>query len=315
VWDGEVFNLAHLFVGSQGTLGILNRATVRLTHELPHKKMFVVFFKDWNEMPEFVNRVLPFDPESLEAFDEATLKLGIRFMPEIARKVGVSFMKFAFRFFPEVLLGMKLHGLPKLIILIELAERDEGVLTEKCRTIEAMLHDAGYVHRVLSNKGEEDKYWTMRRESFNLLRQHVKGKRTAPFIEDFCVDPSRVPEFLPRVQKLLRDNDIAINIAGHAGNGNFHIIPLMDLRVESEREKILRVADEFYTLVHEYGGSISAEHNDGILRTPYLHEMFTPRMLELFQEVKDIFDPQNIFNPGKKVGGSREYLRRHIATS
>jgi FAD/FMN-containing dehydrogenase len=89
----------------------------------------------------------------------------------------------------------------------------------------------------------------------------------------------------------------------------------MDLTKENERQKILSVADEYYKLVKEFGGSISAEHNDGILRTPFLGAMFSPRMLELFKEIKNIFDPHNIFNPGKKVGISREYLLKHIATT
>ena len=153
----------------------------------------------------------------------------------------------------------------------------------------------------------------MRRESFNLLRKHVNNKRTAPFIDDFCIKPEKMPEFLPKALKILKDHGIEANIAGHAGNGNFHIIPLMDLTKESERAKILAVSDKFYTLVGKFGGSITAEHNDGIIRTPYLGKMYSPKVLELFKKTKEIFDPQNIFNPGKKVNGSVEYLEKHIA--
>jgi len=122
-----------------------------------------------------------------------------------------------------------------------------------------------------------------------------------------------VPAFLPRALKILKDYGIDTNIAGHAGNGNYHIIPLMDLRKESERAKITAVADKFYDLVAEYKGSITAEHNDGIIRTPYLSKMYSPKVLELFEKTKEIFDPQNIFNPGKKVNGTIEYLEKHIA--
>jgi FAD/FMN-containing dehydrogenase len=257
VWDEEkrIFNLAHLFVGSQGTLGMLTRARVRLEKEKLHKKMIVVFFKTWDDMPKMVNSVLPFDPESLEAFDQATLMLGVRFMPEIAKKAGTTFFRFARKFLPEALIGIRMHEIPDLIVIIELAEDDENILQQKTKDITALLEHGDYFYRVLHDEGEEDKYWTMRRESFNLLREHTSGKRTVPFVEDFCIDPSRVPEFLPRVKKLLEDNGIKVNIAGHAGNGNFHIIPLMDLTKESERQKILSVADEYYKLVQEFGGS------------------------------------------------------------
>jgi FAD/FMN-containing dehydrogenase len=102
-------------------------------------------------------------------------------------------------------------------------------------------------------------------------------------------------------------------IAGHAGNGNFHIIPLMDMRKKENIEVIKKVGEEVYDLVSFYKGSITAEHNDGIIRTPYLNKMFLPEVLDLFKKTKDIFDPKNIFNPGKKVGGSIDYMCHHIS--
>ena len=152
----------------------------------------------------------------------------------------------------------------------------------------------------------------MRRESFNLLREHVKGKRTAPFIDDFCVPVQSVPEFLPKARAILEEHNIKVNIAGHAGEGNFHIIPLMDLKLTSEREKLLPVAAAFYKLVAEYKGTTTGEHNDGIVRTPFLSAIYTPQVLELFKQVKNIFDPENIFNPGKKVDGTLEDFKKYL---
>ena len=103
-----------------------------------------------------------------------------------------------------------------------------------------------------------------------------------------------------------------MTLAGHAGSGNFHIIPLMDLKKESERKKIPEVSNKVYDLIIEYGGSITAEHNDGLIRSPYLKKMYGEKVYALFEEVKKIFDPQNIFNPGKKVYSSLEYAMAHI---
>jgi hypothetical protein len=166
--------------------------------------------------------------------------------------------------------------------------------------------------RATKNFGEEEKYWTIRRESFNLLRKHVKGKRTAPFIDDVCVLPENLPEFLPKMRKILDETGILYTIAGHAGNGNFHIIPLMNLKDDHTRALIPILSEKIYNLVKEYNGSITAEHNDGIVRTPYLDKMYSSEILDLFQQTKYIFDPKNIFNPGKKVGGSIEYMVGHI---
>ncbi len=312
IWDGENFDLNKLLVGSQGTLGVLAEAEVGLMPVKTHHDLIAIFFNSWDELPKVVNAILPHEPESLETFDKDTLKLGIRFMPEIARKAGSSLLGFALEFLPEAWIGLKMGGLPELIILAEVAEESEWDLKRKVRRIEESLKPFKVFHRVIEKDSEEDKFWTMRRESFNLLRQHVAGKRTVPIVDDFCIPVEKVPEFLPRAKKILEDFGIDINIAGHAGNGNFHIIPLMDLRLESEREKLLPIAEAFYTLVGEYHGSTTGEHNDGIVRTPYLHKMYSPEVLELFGKVKKIFDPQNIFNPGKKVGSSLEYLESHL---
>lgn len=109
---------------------------------------------------------------------------------------------------------------------------------------------------------------------------------------------------------ILKKHKIKVNVAGHAGNGNLHIIPLMNLKDQSEREKILEVAQEVYTLIIAHGGTITAEHNDGIMRTPFVKQMFGERMYLLFKDIKTIFDPNNIFNPGKKVDGKLEDIEK-----
>jgi FAD/FMN-containing dehydrogenase len=263
-------------------------------------------------MPGVVNALLPHDPESLETFDKDTLKLGIRFMPEIAKKAGSNLLSFAVKFWREAVIGAEMGGLPELIILAEIAEESEAEVKRKVNEIIEALKPFKVRHRVIEKDSEEEKFWIMRRESFNLLREHTNGKRTAPFIDDFCIPPEKVPEFLPKAKKILEDAEIDVNIAGHAGNGNFHIIPLMDLKREEERKKLIPVAEKFYSLVSEYKGTITGEHNDGIVRTPFLNKMYSPQVLELFKQVKTIFDPHNIFNPGKKVGGSLEYFKSHL---
>ena len=140
----------------------------------------------------------------------------------------------------------------------------------------------------------------------------MKDKKTAPFIDDVVVNPSDLPEFLPQLNAILDQYSITYTVAGHIGNGNFHIIPLMDFTKESERKIIPELADKVYKLVIRYGGSITAEHNDGLIRTPYVKQMFGERMYGLFEETKRIFDPDNIFNPGKKVGTKLSYAMEHL---
>lgn len=318
VWNKEAdeIDLAQLFVGSQGTLGVLTEAEIKLVENKPHRRMVPVFFKTWKHMPEVVNELLAYEPETLEAFDDETMELGIKFMPQIARMVGQSLLTFLLKFLPEAWVGVQMLGMPKLIMLVEIAEDTEEEAEQKAEEIvEALSRFKVWTRRPLDDE-EAEKYWLMRRNSFKILTEQTHDKRTVPLVEDFCVDPVKMPEFLPKALQILKKAGIKTNIAGHAGNGNYHIIPLMDLTKDENRAKLMDVADEFYQLVVDFGGSISAEHNDGILRTPYLSLMYGEEMMKLFEQVKTIFDPDNIFNPGKKVAGDRDaraYFQEHIA--
>jgi len=318
VWDqkDDTFDLAQLLCGSQGTLGIMTEATLRLIHNKQHRRMIPVFFKTWDKMPQVVNKLLEYDPETLEAFDDETMKLGMRFMPKIAKMVGQNLIQFLWRFLPEAWIGVKMLGMPKLIMLVEVAEDSEEEAERKAAEIEHALEEFDVWTRRPLTEEEAEKYWQMRRKSFKILTEQTHDKRTVPLVEDFCIKPEDMPDFLPRALKILANNGIKSNLAGHAGNGNFHIIPLMDLKKEQNRQKLTKVADEFYKLVNEFDGSITAEHNDGILRTPYLEGMYGEKVYDLFEKVKEIFDPDNIFNPGKKVSGERDarkYFEEHIA--
>jgi FAD/FMN-containing dehydrogenase len=184
----------------------------------------------------------------------------------------------------------------------------------KCQ--EAVTGEFGVKTHITKSAAESEKYWTIRRESFSLLRQHSSGLSTAPFVDDIVVHPLDLPDFLPRLDAIFKKYPSLIyTIAGHAGDANFHIIPLMDLTKKDQRDIIPNLSKEVYDLVLEYHGSITAEHNDGIVRTPFLKQQFGEEMVKLFEKTKNIFDPQNIFNPGKKVGGTWEYAQEHIKTS
>ena len=315
LWDvmdkeKKTFNLAQLFVGAQGTLGIVTDSQITLVKEKTFKKIITVFLPSWKRLPQIVQAILPYKPESLEVFDDTTLKLGLRFFPQIAKRVGKSLFSFVLGFVPEFIIGIRMLGLPKLIMIIELSADNQEEILEKIKYTENALKDKKVIFRTILDSNEAEKYFIVRRESFNLLREQVKGKSTVPFIEDFCVQPDMLPEFLPKLLAILKRNKININIAGHAGEGNLHIIPLMDLKNERERAKIIPVAKEVYNLVLSYGGTITAEHNDGIIRTPFLKDMYGERMVLLFKEIKSIFDVHGIFNPGKKVGGTFEDIER-----
>lgn len=313
VWNREYFDLTQLFAGSQGTLGLITEACLQLIKVKKHTRLAVLFLKDLDELSGIINSVLPLEPESLETFDNETLKLALRFFPSIAKKLeGETTFSLALKFLPEFFIGLRMLGFPKLIILVQFAEDSDKEAERKIQKLQEKLSSFKVKRRILQTAEEAEKYWIIRRESFNLLREHVKGKRAAPFVDDLIISPDKLAEVLPKIHKIFKEYGIHETIAGHAGSGNFHIIPLMDLTKKEEREKIPKISDKIYDIVLKYGGSITAEHNDGLIRSPYLEKMYGKEVYELFKEVKRIFDPDNIFNPGKKVGSSLEYAMEHI---
>ena len=126
------------------------------------------------------------------------------------------------------------------------------------------------------------------------------------------VHPADLPTFLPELNAIMHQYDIRYTIAGHVGDANFHIIPLMNLADPETKKIVPKLSREVYELVIRYGGSITAEHNDGLIRTPYLLDMYGHKIYNLFVETKDLFDPMNIFNPGKKVRGNLKEALKHF---
>jgi FAD/FMN-containing dehydrogenase len=313
VFNSEVFNFCKLIVGAQGTLGIVTEAKLRLVPVSKHSKLFVIFLRDLKNLGNLVKEILPENPETVESYDDSTMKLAIRFLPEMLKSMKAkSFLKLILGFWPETLM-MLTGGIPKLIVLVEFTGDTEEEIDQKLERLREKVAHFGFRTHKTKSEGESEKYWTIRRESFNLLRKHVRGMRTAPFVDDVVVRPEFLPEFLPKMRKILDDHKLLYTIAGHAGNGNFHIIPLMDFKDKKNRDLIPIISDKIFDLIKSFHGSNSGEHNDGIIRTPYLNKMYSPHMLSLFAETKHIFDPLNIFNPGKKVGGTLEYFKEHIS--
>lgn len=314
VWDDEkeIFDLTKLIVGSQGTLGIVTKINLHLVSTKKTSKLVVIFMKDIKRLGELVDTILPHHPESLESYDDATMKLAIKFFPDFLKKKGIwGMIKFMWSFWPEVIM-MLTFGIPKLILLVEFAGNNEAEIDRKAKALLPDLKKFPFKTRTTTSQTESEKYWDIRRESFALLRKHIKDKHTAPFIDDIIVRPEFLPEFLPELNKILSKYPITYTIAGHAGNGNFHIIPLMDFADPNTAPIILDLSKQVYDLVIKYGGSTTAEHNDGIIRSPFLKQMFGEKIYDLFIKTKNIFDAKSIFNPGKKVGATMDYIKNHI---
>ena len=315
VWnrDKEIFDLTKLFVGAQGTLGIVTDIKFKLVPKPAHSGTLVCYMHSIDNLGEVIPQVLSHHPATFECFDDVTLWLSFKFVFAFISRLGLwEWIKMCIGLIPDGLaIGL---GVPKLILLVEFTG-------ESVEEVSAKIHAAKKDFKQFKDFTfmEEDnteqkskKFWLMRRESFNLLRSKVKDKHTAPFIDDLIVPPENLAEFLPKLRVIIKKYALFATIAGHLGDGNFHVIPLMKIEDPKERAKLRPAQQEVNELVLQYGGSISGEHNDGMVRGPWLPQQYGPSVYGYFKDVKKLYDPQNIFNPHKKTDATFDFSFSHI---
>lgn len=314
IWkrDTGIFDLTKLFVGAQGTLGIITDVKVNLVPKPAHSGTLVCYMRDIDQLGEVIPTVLAHKPATFESFDDNTLWLSFKFFFAFIKKLGFwSWVKLALQLIPDGLVLVK--GVPQLILLIEFTGESVDEVKHKIHQtkLDLQKYDFTYMEED-ETEAKSRKFWLMRRESFNLLRSKVKDKHTAPFIDDFIVPPARLVDFLPELRKIIKKYKLLATIAGHMGDGNFHVIPLMKIEDPKERAKLKPAMTEVNNLVIGYGGSVSGEHNDGMIRGPWLKEMYSPSVLGYMVDMKELYDPKNIFNPHKKTDANWDYSFSHI---
>lgn len=311
-----VFDLSKLIVGSQGTLAGVTSATFNGVAPKMHSQMIVMFVPSTVDLGNIVVKMLEHKPETLESYDDHTFKIAMKFFKDIALRMGGNMITLGIQFLPEfwmVLTG----GVPKIILMAEFTGSSREEVEEQVTKAYEDMKSFNLPLKRTHSEGEAKKYWTFRRESFALLRSRLQGLRTAPTIDDIVVHPLDLPEFLPKLDAIFNKpiyKDLVYTVQGHIGDANFHIIPLVNIHQEGIVEVLHQLMDEVFALVFEYEGSMSGEHNDGLLRTAYLPKMFSPEIITLFEKTKAIFDPDGILNPMKKVHADKEFAWSHVDT-
>lgn len=314
VWDGKNFDLSKLIIGSQGTLGIITEIKFRLIKPKQHQVLLVISLPDLSELDAVVQKVLEYKPESFECFDDQTLKLASNHAWDLTKNFKHSNRIAAYlNLLPEKIQNRQ-NSLPNLVLLANFTSDEKNEALQKAQTAMKALVSFHLQAEIKKSVREQEKYWLIRHKSFGLLMKYSKGMKASSFIDDIIVKPQYLHDFLPKLNEIIAPykNKMVYTLAGHIGDGNFHIIPLMDLTREDVRAIIPELMEKVFKLVFEYKGSMSAEHNDGLIRGPYLPKMYGDDVYQLFKKVKEIFDPGNIFNPRKKTDATFEYSLNHM---
>lgn len=318
VWDphADTFDLTRLIVGSQGTLCIITNVIFRLIKPKPLSQMLAIFVDDIAILPPIVKTVLAQKPEAFEVYDKTVLSVIFKSLPSFFKLLGGNIFKMALDFLPEFKTIVSTGKIPNYVLTAELTGDDADEILKRLTTATNELKKMGVKSRITQGPNEIKKYHTIRRQSFSLLQNHHKNRQTVTFFDDLIVLPEKLPAFIPAIRKILDSYpSVAYSIFGHIGDGNFHIVPLMDLSDPTSRDIIEKMTHEINDLVLSFHGSITAEHNDGLVRSPFLQQMYGNDIYHFFEQTKEIFDPRYIFNPHKKVHAQLSYALDHIKTT
>ncbi len=278
-------NLAKIMVGSEGTLGIVLEAKLRLVPLPKAKAIFVIMFANLLEALEAAPVILRHQPSAVEIMDKSILDHA-RANPPLER-IRSKFVE----------------GDPAATLCVEFyADRKED-LPPRLAALEQDLRarQLGYAYRPETELAGQAQMWSLREAALGLSTAMKEDAKSIAFVEDTAVAPERLRDYIERFQQIVRRHETTAGIYAHASVGCLHVRPVINMKTEAGVRKFEQIAGEVADLVLEFGGALSGEHGDGLVRSPFLQQMFGPELYEAFRQVKQTFDPLGIFNPGKIV--------------
>ncbi len=279
-WD-----LPKLFIGSEGTLGIFSEATIRLVDRPKSTASALIHFRYLEEMGEAVPDLLTLMPSALEVMDANTLNL----------------------------IGRDTYGIPDDSAATLLIEFDQG--EDPGRSDRLLGLCRGYrlsADPVVAFDGEQQKeLWKSRKALYPILYRYDQRKKPINFVDDVVVPAERTAELIRYLEGFFGEQNIVVAVFGHIGDGNAHILPLLDLNDSHDFQGMVKAHRDVHQVVLEtFGGSICGEHGDGRIRAEMVRPMFGDELYQVFVEVKRMLDPHGVMNPGVKI--SQESFTEHI---
>ena len=282
--DPEGVNLSKLVVGSEGTLAVVTEATVQLAPLPARRGILAAHFRTLIEAAEATVAANVHRPAAIELVDDIIIE---------RCRSSVGYAPLA-----EFVIGE-----PGAILLIECFADNDSALAEQLRIIRSELEaqGMGYAFVTETEPAAQARMWQMRQAGLGLLMSMHGDPKPVAFVEDTAVPPDRLPEFVARFDAAVRAKGLRAGYYGHAAAGCLHIRPVVNVKAPAGLEQTEQLASEIADLVVEFGGSLSGEHGDGIVRGAFMEKMFGPQLVDAFREAKRIFDPDGLLNPGKII--------------
>jgi FAD/FMN-containing dehydrogenase/Fe-S oxidoreductase len=274
------FDLPKLFVGSEGTLGVVSEARLHLVDKPTATVTALIHFRRLEDVGEAVPKLLALKPSALEVMDANTLDL----------------------------IGRAQHGIPMDAAATLLAELDSESggddLQEQAARMAAICRQYQLASDLVLayDQDRREQLWKARKALYPTLYRFDPRKKPINFVDDVVVTADRISELIRYLEEFFKGQRVPVAIFGHIGNGNAHIVPLLDVNDRQDFEKMVQGYHEIHqTVLDRFGGSICGEHGDGRVRAEYVRAMFGPELYGMFEQVKRLFDPSGILNPGVKI--------------
>ncbi len=285
------FDPSRLFVGAEGTLGLVAKSRVKLTKLPKFKRLLVIGYKDFAAALGSARSLLRFEPTAIETIDDT--------IQEIAHREGLT------RPLPEILRTPQPDGRLPVCNFVEYAGDDLGAIETTLSALKSALDTDDTVVGWHEAKGEEEatRLWAIRSGAVGLLGGVTGRRRPVPFVEDCVVPPENLSVFAMEFRTLLESEGVTFGMFGHVDVGCIHVRPALDISDAADRQRLKRISDAVLALVRKHGGIFWGEHGKGV-RGQYLREFVGDEVYGGFARIKGLFDPHNRLNPGKLVSPS-----------
>ncbi|MDE2002346.1 MAG: FAD-binding protein, partial [Betaproteobacteria bacterium] len=286
--DDASVNFAHLLVGSEGTLAWTRRLTLALAPLPTHRALGVVNFDTLRQAMESTRHLVQLGPSAVELVDRTMIDLALA--------------NAAFR----PVLGRALIGAPAAILLVEFIGDDSEGPARRLADLEATMGDLGLPHRVvaMTDAAAQKALWEVRKAGLNIMMSMRGDGKPVSFIEDCAVPLEHLAGYVDRLTEIFARHGTRGTWYAHASVGTLHVRPILDMRRDGA-VKMRAIAEETAAMVREYKGAFSGEHGDGLVRSEWVAWQYGPRLTRAFEDIKDLFDPAAMMNPGKIVRSTR----------
>ena len=288
--NGKI-DLAKLMAGSEGTLAVFTKITLKTVPVPPVKALLQLEFDSLDKMAKAVPIIVDSGVVTCDVMDKNVINLAIESLPE----------------YKDIL-----PSGAEVVLLIEHIGSNQEQVQEKIDKTDSAVGTLASGRSVFFEPKQQKRVWKSRRDAVPLLYRVKSKKHPVEFIEDISVDNTKLAEYVAGLEKIRKRYNVSFSCYGHAGDGELHIRPNLDLSDPADLGKMRSIANEVFELAWSLGGSISGEHADGLLRAAFIRRQYGDEVYEMLCKIKSIFDPKGLMNPGKIINADPDIMTKNL---